>query len=197
MTKKTGCFMAGLLLAIVGVGLLASCASLKTGLAPSNVIPVSVTDVTVERLNPISGDKFQKTDVFVFSTTFTFSNAQKTLAKISDFYFEVKVDDGTDDKTIIQSGSMPITYIPVGEEITWSYASPLIYGGMIGSYVLRGIGGGGITGAVGKLNEVWKDLGADKKTFYIKARYATSLPDFPSLGKKFQEFSSEFEVPAL
>jgi hypothetical protein len=182
MTKKTGCFMAGLLLAIVGVGLLASCASLKTGLAPSNVIPVSVTDVTVERLNPISGDKFQKTDVFVFSTTFT---------------FEVKVDDGTDDKTIIQSGSMPITYIPVGEEITWSYASPLIYGGMIGSYVLRGIGGGGITGAVGKLNEVWKDLGADKKTFYIKARYATSLPDFPSLGKKFQEFSSEFEVPAL
>jgi hypothetical protein len=197
MTKKTGCFMAGLLLAIVGVGLLASCASLKTGLAPSNVIPVSVTDVTVERLNPISGDKFQKTDVFVFSTTFTFSNAQETLAKISDFYFEVKVDDGTDDKTIIQSGSMPITYIPVGEEITWSYASPLIYGGMIGSYVLRGIGGGGITGAVGKLNEVWKDLGADKKTFYIKARYATSLPDFPSLGKKFQEFSSEFEVPAL
>jgi hypothetical protein len=135
--------------------------------------------------------------VIVLSTTFTFSNPQQALAKISDLYFEVKVDDGTDDKTIIQSGSMPITYIPAGEEINWSYTSPLIYGGMIGSYVLRGVGSGGIPGAVGTLNEVWKALGEDKKTFYIEARYATSLPDFPGLGKKFQESSSEFKVPAL
>ena len=197
MTKKTGWFMANLLLAIGSVGLLVSCASLKTGSTATSVTPVTVTDIAVERLNPISGDKFQKTDVFVFSTTFTFSNPQEALAKISDFYFEVKVDDGTDDKTIIQSGSMPITYIPAGEEITWSYTSPLMYGGMIGSYVLRGIGGEGVKGAVGKLNEVWKELGGDKKTFYIKARYATSLPDSPGLAKKFQEFSSEFKVPAL
>lgn len=196
MAKKIGWFMAGLLLAIVSLGLVVSCASLKTGPAPATLSPVKVTDISVERLNPISGDKFQKTDVFVFSTTFTFSNPQQALAKISDLYFEVKVDDGTDDKTIIQSGSMPITYIPGGEQISWSYTSPLIYGGMVGSYILRGVGGG-IKSAVGKLNEVWKDLGEDKKTFYIKGRYATSLPDSPGLGKKFQEFSSEFEVPAL
>jgi len=196
MAKKIASLMAGLLLAIVGMGLVVSCASMQTGSSPAALSPVKVTDATVERLNPISGDKFQKTDVIVFSTTFSFSNPQQALAKISDLYFEVKVDDGTDDKTIIQSASMPITYIRGGEEISWSYTSPLIYGGMIGSYILRGIGGG-IKGAVGTLNSVWKDLGADKKTFYIKARYATSLPDFPGLGKKFQEFSSEFEVPAL
>jgi len=196
MAKKIGSLMAGLLLAIVSLGLVASCASLKAGSAPATLSPATVTDVTVERLNPISADKFQKTDVIVFSTTFSFSNPQQALAKISDLYFEVKVDDGTDDKTIIQSGSMPITYIPAGEEINWSYTSPLIYGGMIGSYVLRGIGGG-VKGAVGTLNGVWKALGEDKKTFYIKGRYATSLPDFPGIGKKFQEFSSEFKVPEL
>jgi hypothetical protein len=197
MAKKIGSFMAGLLVTIVSLGLVASCASLKAGSAPATLSPVTVTDISVERLNPISPDKFQKTDVIVLSTSFTFTNPQQALAKISDLYFEVKVDDGTDDKTIIQSGSMPITYIPAGEEINWSYTSPLIYGGMIGSYVLRGVGSGGIPGAVGTLNEVWKALGEDKKTFYIEARYATSLPDFPGLGKKFQESSSEFKVPAL
>jgi thiol-disulfide isomerase/thioredoxin len=196
MEKKINWLMTSLLLAIVSLGLVVSCASLKTGATPATLSPVKITDIDVERLNPMSKDKFQKNDVFVFSTTFTFSNPQQTFAKISDFYFEVKVDDGTADKTIIQTGSMPITYIPAGEEISWSYTSPLIYGGMIGSYILRGIGGG-IKGAVGTLNGVWKDLGGDKKTFYIKARYATSLPDCPGLGKKFQEFSSEFKIPAL
>jgi hypothetical protein len=196
MAKKISWLMASLLLAIVSLGLFVTCASLNVGSTPATLSPVKITDVCVERLNPMSKGKFQKTDVFVFSTTFTFSNPQQALAKISDFYLEVKVDDGTADKTIIQSGSMPITYIPGGEEISWSYTSPLIYGGMIGSYILRGIGGG-IKGAVGTLNGVWKDLGGDKKTFYIKARYATSLPDCPGLGKKFQEFSSEFKVPAL
>jgi len=57
--------------------------------------------------------------------------------------------------------------------------------------------GSDIKGAVGALNGVWKALGGDKKTFYIKARYATSLPDYPGMGKKFQEFSSEFKIPAL
>jgi len=197
MAKKIGSLMAGLLLAIVGLGLVVSCATMQTGSAPAALSPATVTDVTVERLNAIAADKFQKTDVIVFSTSFTFSNPQQALAKISDLYFEVKVDDGTDDKTIIQSGSMPITYVPAGEEITWSYTSPLIYGGMIGSYALRGVGSGGIKGAVGTLNEVWKALGEDKKTFYIEVRYATSLPNFPGLGKKFQESSSEFKVPAL
>ncbi|MCD6265328.1 MAG: hypothetical protein J7K02_05095 [Deltaproteobacteria bacterium] len=196
MAKKMSWFMSSLLLAIVSLGLILSCASLKAGSAPATLSPVKITDIGVERLNPMSKGKFQKTDVFVFSTTFTFSNPQQALARISDFYFEVKVDDGTADKTIIQSGSMPITYVPAGEEINWSYTSPLIYGGMIGSYILRGIGGG-IKGAVGTLNGVWKALGGDKKTFYIKARYATSLPDCPDLGKKFQEFSSEFKIPAL
>ncbi len=198
MAKKMSWSMASLLVAIISMGLMVSCASVKTVSAPGALSPVKITDVSVERLNPIAADKFQKTDVFVFSTTFTLSNAQKVLARVSDFNFEVKVDDGTADKTIIQSGSMPITYIPGNDEISWSYTSPLIYGGMIGSYVLRGLGGGeGIKGAVGALNGVWKELGADKKTFYIKARYATSLADVPSLGKKFQEFSSEFKVPAL
>ena len=189
--------MTSLLLAMVSLGMVVSCASLQTGPTPTTLSPVKITDIGVERLNPMSKGKFQKTDVFAFSTTFTFSNPQQALAKISDFYFEVKVDDGTADKTIIQSGSMPITYIPAGEEISWSYTAPLIYGGMIGSYILRGIGEGGNKGAVVALNQVWKDLGGDKKTFYIKARYATSLPDCPGLGKKFQEFSSEFNIPAL
>lgn len=197
MAKKISWFIGSLLVGIVSLGLIMSCASVKTVAAPAALTPVKITDVTVERLNPGAKDKFQKTDVFVFSTTFNLSNPCKVLARVSDFNFEVKVDDGTADKTIIQSGSMPITYIPGNEEVTWSYTSPLIYGGMIGSYVLRGIGGEGIKGAVGALNGVWKDLGADKKTFYIKGRYATSLPDFPKLGKKFQEFSSEFKVPAL
>jgi len=198
MAKKMSWSMGSLLVAIISIGLMVSCASVKTVSAPGALSPVKITDVSVERLNPIAADKFQKTDVFVFSTTFTLSNPQKALARVSDFNFEVKVDDGTADKTIIQSGSMPITYIPGNDEISWSYTSPLIYGGMIGSYVLRGLGGGeGIKGAVGALNGVWKDLGADKKTFFIKARYATSLEDFPSLGKKFHECSSEFKVPAL
>lgn len=196
MAKKSW-YMTGLLVAIVSFGLVVSCASLKAGSAPTTLSPVEITDVSVERLNPMAKDKFQKTDVFVFNTTFTLSNPQNALARISDFNFEVKVDDGTADKTIIQSGSMPIAYIPAQEEISWSYTSPLIYGGMIGSYVLRGIGGAGIKGAVGALNEVWKALGEDAKTFYIKARYATSLPDCPELGKKVHEFSSEFKVPEL
>ncbi|MFW6146894.1 MAG: hypothetical protein ACOC6B_00700 [Thermodesulfobacteriota bacterium] len=196
MAKKTGGLMAGLLVALVSVGLLVSCASTQTGSAPAALTPVKVTDVSVERLNPIA-EKFQKTDVLVFNTTFSLANPQNALAKISDLYFEVKVDDGTEDQTIIQSGYMPEAYVPGGEEISWSYTAPLMYGGMIGSYALRGVGGGGIKGAVGRLNEVWKALGTDKKTFYIKARYATSLPHFPGLGKKFQEFSSEFKVPEL
>ncbi len=197
MAKKSW-YMTGLLVAIVSFGLVVSCASLKAGSAPTTLSPVEIMDVSVERLNPMAADKYQKTDVFVFNTTFTFSNPQEALARISDFNFEVRVDDGTDDKTIIQSGSMPIAYIPAGEEISWSAASPLIYGGMIGSYALRGLGGGkGIPGAVGALNEVWKALGEDTKTFYIKARYATSLPDCPELGKKVHEFSSEFKIPEL
>ncbi len=197
MVKKMGSFMVGLLLAITCLGLAASYASPRAGSSPANLSPVRITDASVERLNPVSADKFQKTDTIVFCTTFSFLNPQQALAKISDFYFEIKVDDGTKDKTIVQSGSMPIAYIPGGEEITWSCSSPLIYGGMIGSYALRGMSAGGVKGAVEILNEVWKDLGADKKTFYIEARYATSLPDFPDAGKKFQEFSSEFKVPEL
>jgi len=197
MAKKIGWLMGGLLVALVSLGLVISCATMQTGSAPAALSPVKVTDVSVERLNPISAGKFQKTDVFVFCTTFSFANPQQALAKISDLYFEVMVDDGTEEKTIIQSGFMPETYIPGGEEITWSYTAPLMYGGMVASYILRGVGGSGIKGAVGILNDVWKDLGADKKTFYIKGRYATSLPDIPGLGKKFQEFSSEFKVPEL
>jgi len=197
MAKKTGGLMAGLLVVLVSLGFVVSCATTQTGSAPAALSPVKITDVSVERLNPISKGKFQKTDVFVFSTTFSFANHQQALAKISDLYFEVKVDDGTEAKTIIQSGFMPETYIPGGEEIIWSYTGPLMYGGMVASYILRGVGGSGIKGAVGILNGVWKDLGADKKTFYIEARYATSLPNFPDLGKKFQEFSSEFKVPEL
>jgi len=84
MAKKSW-YMTGLLVAIVSFGLVVSCASLKAGSSPTTLTPVEIMDVSVERLNPIAADKYQKTDVFVFNTTFTFSNPQEALARISDF----------------------------------------------------------------------------------------------------------------
>ncbi len=159
--------------------------------------PVKVENVTVERLNGISPDKFHKSDVLVFRTTFNFMNPGDAMAEVRDFYFEVKVDDGTADKTIIQSASMPKTFIPGGEHFTWYATCPLSYGGMIGSYVTRGLGGGGIKNAVGKLNEVWKALGNDEKTFYIQGRYSTAYPNVPETGKKIQQFDFEYTIPEL
>jgi len=55
--------MGSLLVAIISLGLIVSCASVKTVAGPAALTPVKVTDVTVERLNPGATDKFQKTDV--------------------------------------------------------------------------------------------------------------------------------------
>jgi len=77
MAKKMSWSMGSLLVAIISL----------TVSAPGALSPVKITDVSVERLNPIAADKFQKTDVFVFSTTFTLSNPQKALARVSDFKF--------------------------------------------------------------------------------------------------------------
>jgi len=197
MRKKIYWLAAGLLIAAFVFSSGISCAPVQTRPPSEAIAPVKVIDVSVERLNTIAEDKYRKTDVLVFRTAFTFSNSNPDLAKASDFNFEVRVDDGTADKTIVQSGSMPITFIPRGEEINWSWGAPLIYGGMMGSYILRGMGEGGNKGAVAALNEVWKALGEDKKVFYITGRFATSLPARPDLGKKFHGFSLEFKVPAL
>ncbi|MFO7837993.1 MAG: hypothetical protein R6X08_00660 [Desulfosalsimonadaceae bacterium] len=199
MQKKDYWVRASLVL-VLALGLMVcGCQSTSSGKIDSSgkITPVRVENVTVERLNEISPEKFQKSDVLVFRTIFNFKNPGNELAVLKNFNFEVKVDDGTADKTIIQSASMPKTFIPGGETFTWYASCPLSYGGMIGSYVTRGVGGGGIKDAVGKLNEVWKALGNDEKTFYISGRYSTAYPNAPEAGKKIRQFDFEYTVPEL
>jgi len=197
MQERRNGWVATSLVFMVTLGLMVcGCAAVKS--APSGEsASLKITDVTVERLNDIAKEKYHKTDVLVFRTTFNFMNPGSGMVQVSDLSFEVKVDDGTPQKTIVQSASMPTTYIPGNEDFTWTYTAPLSYGGMIASYILRGMGTGGIKGAVGKLNEVWKALGNDEKRFYIKGRFAKSYPDRPEAGKKVQQFAFEYEIPEL
>ena len=165
----------------------------------SDLLPIAIEVVGVERLNDIAPNPpFQKTDTLVFRVNFRLSNPNQTPAKVEDLYFEVKVEDGTPDRTIVLTGSMPGGFIPARGEMMWSWTEPYIYGGVLGSYILRGLGGAeGMKGAAQKLEELWKDLGADKRHFFIEGKIASSLPEIPNLGITHRRFNAEFTVPKL
>ncbi len=171
----------------------------SSGRPSQKLLPVKVEVLGVERLNDIAANPpFQKTDTLVFRVNFRLINPNKALAKVEDLEFEVKVEDGTPDKTIVFTSSMPASVIQGQGEMTWSCTEPYIYAGVLGSYILRGVGGeDGVKGAAQKLEELWKDLGADKKKFLIEGKISSSLADFPGLGIVQQRFSAEFEIPKL
>jgi hypothetical protein len=165
----------------------------------SELLPITAEVVGVERLNDIAPKPpFQRTDTLVFRVSFRLSNPNPAPAKVDDLYFEVQVDDGTPDRTIVLTGSMPGGFIPARGEMTWSCTEPYIYGGVLGSYMLRGVGGAeGTQGAAQKLEELWKELGADKRKFFIEGKIASSLPDIPGLGIVHRRISAEFTIPKL
>ena len=177
------------------------CAGQASGTAasPAKILPVTVEIEGVERLNDISATPpFQKTDTLVFRVNFRLVNPNDVLVKVEDLDFEVKVEDGTPDRTIVLTGSMPACVIPSRGEMMWSAAEPYIYGGVLGSYLLRGMGGAdGVKGAAQKLEELWKDLGADKRKFLIDGKVSSSFPDVPNLGPLQRRFNAEFTIPKL
>jgi len=190
------------LLMVVALGLgIFGCAGeqamVKT--APSQIQPVKLTVDTVERLNAIGAKPpYQATDVLVFRVNFKLTNPNNVIAKVDDLYFETKIDDGTNEKTIVLAGSMPSVLVPANGETMWSYADPLLYSGILGQFVTRGVGGAdGVKGALKVRDEIWTDLGADKKTFFIDGNITTSLPDYPKLGTTYQQFKTEFAIPKL
>ena len=171
----------------------------STAASPAKILPVTVEIEGVERLNDISATPpFQKTDTLVFRVNFRLLNPNDVLVKVEDLDFEVKVEDGTPDKTIVLTGSMPACVIQSQGEMMWSATEPYIYGGVLGSYILRGMGGAdGVKGAAQKLEELWKDLGSDKRRFSIDGKVSASLPDVPNLGPLQRRFSAEFTIPKL
>ena len=189
-----------LMVVVLGLGVF-GCAGEKAMVktAPSQILPVKVTLDSIERLNAIGAKPpYQGTDVIVFKINFKLSNLNNVLAKVDDLYFETKIDDGTKEKMIVLAGSMPGMLIPANGEATWSYADPLLYGGVIGQIVTRGVSGEeGMKGAVRIREELWKDLGADTKKFFIDGNITSSLPDYPKLGNVYQQFKTEFAIPKL
>jgi hypothetical protein len=181
---------------VIGVCVL-GCAGMKP--APDKMAPVKVSLDTVERLNAIAKKPpYQGTDVLVFRINFKLSNPNNVLAKVDDLYFETKIDDGTREKMVVLAGSMPSMLIAAGGEATWSYADPLLYGGLFGQIITRGLGGeAGMKGAAQKREEIWENLGADKMKFFIDGNITSSLPDFPKLGTVYDQFKMEFAVPGL
>jgi hypothetical protein len=167
--------------------------------APTQILPVKVTVDSVERLNAVAAKPpFQATDILVFRVNFKLSNSNNVAAKVDDLYFEAKVEDGTRDKTIVQAVSMPAYLIPAGGEIMWSSTEPFLYGGVRTSYILRGVGGAeGVKGASAKMEELWIDLGGDKRKFLIDGNITTSLPEAPTLGIVRTQFKTEFAIPKL
>jgi len=165
----------------------------------SELLPITAEVVGVERLNDIAPKTpFQKTDTLVFRVNFRLANPNQAPAKVEDLYFEVKVEDGTPDRTIVLTGSMPGGFIPARGEMMWSCTEPYIYVGVLGSYSLRGLGGAeGTKGAAQRLEELWKDLGTDKRKFFIEGKIASSLPEFPNLGIAHRRFNAEFTIPIL
>jgi hypothetical protein len=196
MDKKALILMMVVVLGMGIFGCAAEKAMVKT--APSQILPVKVT-IDVERLNAIGAKPpYQATDVLVLRVNFKLTNPNNVIAKVDDLYFETKIDDGTKEKTIVLAGSMPSVLVPANGETMWSYTDPLLYGGILGQFVTRGVGGaGGVKGALKIRDEIWADLGADKKKFFIEGNITTSLPDFPKLGMVREQFKSQFTIPKL
>jgi hypothetical protein len=200
MKRKGLIWMVGMVFLAFGVGVL-GCAGQKSAIvsAPTKILPVSVEVAGVERLNAIPAKPpYQGTDVLVFRVNFKLSNPNNTLAKVDDLYFEAKAEDDTPEKTIVQAASMPSILIPASGETLWSSTDIFVYGGVLGAYITRGLGGAdGMKGALQKREELWTDLGADKRKFFIDGNVTYSLPDFPNLGTVRNQFKSEFTMPKL
>ncbi len=196
MNRKALILLVGVLCVSLVLGVF-GCAGLKP--AASKIQPVTVELAGVERLNAIPAKPpYQATDVIVFRVNFRLTNPNNVLAKVDDFYFEVKAEDGTPDKTLLLTSSMSATVIPGGGEIVWSWTEPYIFAVMRASYLYRGVGGEeGVPGVMKKVEEFWTDLGADKRKFFIDGNITTSLPDSPSLGTVRNQFKTEFTVPKL
>jgi len=196
MNRKALILLVSMICVSFGMGVL-GCAGLKP--APAKIQPVTVELAGVERLNAIPAKPpYQATDVIVFRVNFRLTNPNNVLAKVDDFYFEVKAEDGTPDKTLLLTSSMSATVIPAGGEIVWSWTEPYIFAVMRASYLYRGVGGEeGVPGVMKKVEEFWTDLGADKRKFFIDGNITTSLPDSPSLGTVRNQFKTEFTVPKL
>ena len=185
-----------LMVVVFGLGIF-GCAGVKP--TPSQILPVKVTVDSVERLNAIAAKPpFQATDVLVFRVNFKLSNPNNVAAKVDDLYFEAKAEDGTPEKTIVQAASMPSMVIPAGGELIWSPTDIFVYGGVLGAFITRGLDGGeGMKGALQKRDELWTDLGADKRQLFIDGNVTYSLPDFPDLGTVRNQFKTEFTTPKL
>ncbi len=185
-----------LMVVVLGLGVF-GCAGMKP--APDKMAPVKVSLDTVERLNATAAKPpYQATDVIVYKINFKLFNPNNVVAKVDNLYFEAKIDDGTKEKMIVLAGSMPSMLVPAGGEATWSYADPLLYGGFTGQIATRGLGGAeGMKGVLRIREELWNELGADTKKFFIDGNLITSLPDYPSLGTVYQQFKAEFAIPKL
>jgi hypothetical protein len=196
MNRKALILLVGVLCVSLVLGVF-GCAGLQP--AASKIQPVTVELAGVERLNATAAKPpYQATDVIVFRVNFRLTNPNNVLAKVDDFYFEAKAEDGTPDKTLLLTSSMPATVIPAGGEIVWSWTEPYIFAVMRASYLYRGVGGEeGVPGVMKKVEEFWTDLGADKRKFFVDGNITTSLPDSPSLGTVRNQFKTEFGIPKL
>jgi hypothetical protein len=197
MDKKAFVVMMVGVLGLVIFGCAGEKAMVKS--APTLIQPVKVSLDTVERLNAIAPKPpYQATDVLVYRVNFKLTNPNNVLAKVDNLYFEAKIDDGTPEKMIVLAGSMPSMLIPPDGEATWSYTEPLLYGGLFGQIITRGLGGeAGMKGAAAKREQIWQDLGADKMRFFVDGNITSSLPGFPNLGTTYNQFKTEFAVPGL
>jgi hypothetical protein len=196
MNRKALILLVGVLCVSLVLGVF-GCAGLKP--ASSKIQPVTVELTGLDRLNAAAAKPpYQATDVLVFRVNFKLTNPNNVLAKVDDFYFEAKAEDGTPDKTLLLTSSMPATVIPAGGEIVWSWTEPYIFAVMRASYLYRGVGGEeGVPGVMKKVEEFWTDLGADKRKFFVDGNITTSLPDSPSLGTVRNQFKTEFGIPKL
>jgi len=196
MNRKALILLVGVMCVSLVMGVF-GCAGLKP--AASKIQPVTVELAGVDRLNAtVAKPPYQPTDVIVFRVNFRLTNPNNVLAKVDDFYFEAKAEDGTPDKTLLLTSSMPATLIPAGGEIVWSWTEPYIFSMMRISYTYRGVGGEeGVPGVMKKVEEFWTDLGADKRKFFIDGNITYSIPDSPGLGTVRNQFKTEFTVPTL
>jgi len=196
MNRKALILLVSMMCVSFGMGVL-GCAGLKP--APSKIQPISVEVTGVDRLNATAAKPpYQATDVIVFRVNFKLTNPNDVPAKVDDFYFEGRVEDGTPDKTLLLASPMPATVIAAKGEIMWSWTEPYVFAAMRISYLYRGVGGEeGVPGVMKKVDEFWTDLGADKRKFFIDGNITYSLPDFPGLGTVRNQFKTEFTIPKL